>query len=117
MHNLTLEKKYSMEVFQEASEKIGLDLEDYLEILEEFMTSSISDVEKLCAGTEDNNFSFIAEAAHSLKGAAGNMSLTDIQSWAMEAEKLGKESNTSGMQQLIEKIKASISSINSLLNS
>jgi len=102
---------YTKDKFEKAADKVGLDLEDYMEILGEFITSALDDTSKLQEAIVAKNFGSIAKAAHSLKGAAGNMSLHNIQEWATKVEDIGKQNRIDGMEDLILNIEQSIQDI------
>ncbi len=102
---------YTLEHFKESAESIGLDLDEYMEILNEFVLSALSDIQKLYKSIENKDYSSLAYAAHSLKGSAGNMNLRDIQGWALEAEDLGKSSKMDGLEVLVKRIEKSIYSL------
>jgi len=106
---------YTKNKFEEAAEKVGLGLEDYMEILSEFITSALDDTVKLQEAVAAQNFDSIGKAAHSLKGAAGNMSLYDIQEWATKLEDIGKHNSIDGMDALIVNIEQSIQGIKDVL--
>ncbi len=59
--------------FKHLASNIGIDEEDYMELVELFITTTLSDLEKIKQGFLENCPEDAAAAAHSIKGAAGNM--------------------------------------------
>jgi HPt (histidine-containing phosphotransfer) domain-containing protein len=59
--------------FKHLASKIGFDEEDFMELVELFITTTLSDLEKIKQGVSTNHPEDAAAASHSIKGAAGNM--------------------------------------------
>lgn len=59
--------------FKHLASKIGIDEEDFMELVELFITTTLSDLEKIKQGVLKNSPEDAAAASHSIKGAAGNM--------------------------------------------
>jgi HPt (histidine-containing phosphotransfer) domain-containing protein len=60
------------------SEKLGLEEDEYLELVELFIETSKSDLKNLQSAINNKNIEMIAGIAHSLKGAAMNLGLDDF---------------------------------------
>ncbi|MBU0973257.1 MAG: Hpt domain-containing protein [Proteobacteria bacterium] len=58
--------------------KIGIDEEEFMELAELFITTTLSDLDKIKQGVSKNRPVDAATAAHSIKGAAGNMGFDAI---------------------------------------
>ncbi len=72
--------------FKELAENLGMTEEDYLEIVELFVETGISDLDKLNSAVKKGDKEGAANAAHSLKGAAGNLGFTDLYEAAKMVE-------------------------------
>ncbi|MCP3939976.1 MAG: Hpt domain-containing protein [Desulfobacteraceae bacterium] len=64
--------------FKHLASKIGLDDEDFMELVELFITTTLSDLEKIKQGVAANRIEDVVASSHSIKGAAGNMGFDDI---------------------------------------
>lgn len=101
--------------FKEMAETLGLEEEEYLELVELFIDTGTAEFERLKSALSTSDFDQMTLGAHTLKGAAGNLGLSDIQTIASHIEKLAAARNPDGldeaMQTLGEKfshIKASV---------
>ena len=101
--------------FKKLSRNLGLDEEDFIELVELFTTTAPTDIGKLRAAIETGNSQMAVEAAHSLKGASGNLGFEEFSSIAGEAERKGRSGdigNLSGiaskLSENLERIKAHI---------
>jgi HPt (histidine-containing phosphotransfer) domain-containing protein len=72
--------------FKELGENLGLEEEEYLELLELFVDTSASDLERLRTAITLGDLDQATKAAHSLKGAAGNLGLTELFETAKKVE-------------------------------
>jgi len=68
------------------AENLGLEEAEYLELLELFIETGVSDLDKLQSAISAGDSEQARGAAHSLKGAAGNMGLMEIYNLAKEIE-------------------------------
>jgi HPt (histidine-containing phosphotransfer) domain-containing protein len=94
--------------FKELAENIGLEEQEYLELIELFIETGMSDLGKLQSAIEQGNAEEAANAAHSIKGAAGSLGLMEIYEVARKIEKEGRndrlEETAQDAQQLKEKL-------------
>ena len=77
--------------FKELGSRLGIDEEDFMELVELFVTTSLGDIDKIKAGMSGNTPADAAAAAHSIKGAAGNMGFDSIFELAKEMEMKAKQ--------------------------
>ena len=73
--------------FKELSEKLGLEEDEYIEIIELFIETGMSDLEKLKSSIESANTEKTAKIVHSIKGAALNLGLMEFFEIAQGIEK------------------------------
>ncbi len=59
-------------------ENLGLEEDEFLEIVEIFIDTADEDIEKLVAANVSKNIEAVSEAAHSLKGSAGNLGFSEL---------------------------------------
>ena len=72
--------------FKYFAAKIGIDEEDFIELVELFVTTTVSDLAKIKQGVLVNHTQDAAAAAHSIKGAAGNMGFENMSALAQKME-------------------------------
>lgn len=86
--------------------KLGFGLEDFVELVRLLITTSQSElltVEKeLAAGSSTG----VSRAAHSIKGAAGNLGFMHVADLAREMETLANQENAGCMDKIKEKAAA-----------
>ena len=76
---------------EELSANLGLEKDEYVELLEIMLDSGLQDVERLKRATGSGDSEEAAKAAHSLKGAAANLGLLALSEVAKEMEQKAKE--------------------------
>nr|MBF0221090.1 Hpt domain-containing protein [Desulfobulbaceae bacterium] len=81
-----------------AFEQSGEDRELLLELLGLLKSSSLSDLEKIKVGLADGDGDAVADAAHSIKGAAASLGVEGLRGVAYDIEKKGR----AGLQADIE---------------
>ncbi len=74
--------------FKAMASNLGIDEADFIELAELLVITSLSDLAALEQGLAQGSKEPIAHAAHSIKGAAGNLGFTDIAAIAAEMETL-----------------------------
>jgi len=72
--------------FKELAENLGLEEEEYLELIELFIETGMSDLGTLSSAIKEKNAEKAANAAHSLKGATSNLGLMELYEAAMKIE-------------------------------
>lgn len=82
--------------FEGPASRLGIDKEDFLELVGLFITTTQSDMDKIRRGMKDNAPSDAAAAAHSIKGAAGNLGFDDMAVLAKKMEFRAKEDRLDG---------------------
>ena len=70
--------------FKELAENVGVEEEEYLELIELFIETGMSDLDTLYSAIKEKNAEKAANAAHSLKGAASNLGLMELYEAAMK---------------------------------
>jgi len=83
--------------FEELASRLGIDTEDFIELVELFITTTRSDMDKIRGAMDGNKPSDAAAAAHSIKGAA-NLGYEDMADIAQEMETLGKDGSLEGFE-------------------
>lgn len=82
--------------FEALASRLGIDMEDFLELVELFYTTCQADMEKIRTSIRDNSPAAAAAAAHSIKGAAGNLGFEEMAALAQKMEFQGKADSLEG---------------------
>ena len=89
-----------------AAEGLGLDEDEFMEIVELFIDTARSDIDKLQEGFENSDAEKAANAAHSLKGASGTLGFMDISDIAKKAEEDAKNRDLDKLADSVSKLNA-----------
>ena len=89
--------------FKELAENLGLEEEEYLELIELFVETGVSDLDELLSAVEEKDPEKAANAAHSIKGAAGNLGLMDLHE---TAGKIEAEARGGALEGVVESVQA-----------
>ena len=101
---------------KELGENLGLELDEFVEIVELFVSTADSDIEKIRDALATNDSYKAQEAAHSLKGSAGNLGFMEISNIALEAEQKARENNLDGFSDMINEITAKLDEVKKQLS-
>jgi HPt (histidine-containing phosphotransfer) domain-containing protein len=71
---------------EELAENLGLEEEEFLELIDLFIETSMSDLKDLQSAIESGKAENAVKAAHSIKGAAANLGLSEISEVAKKIE-------------------------------
>ena len=91
--------------FKQFAETLGLDEEEFMELAELFLDTCASDLDKMTAAVIDVNPEEVSKAAHSIKGAAGNLGFKELSDIAKEIEHNAQEGNLNGTPENVEALK------------
>ncbi len=72
--------------FKDLASRLGIDEDDFIELVELFVTTTLSDIEKIKKGVREGNSPGAAAASHSIKGAAGNLGFDELFFLAKDME-------------------------------
>ncbi|MFZ0450094.1 MAG: Hpt domain-containing protein [Desulfatiglandaceae bacterium] len=97
------------------AEGLGLEEEEYMEILELLVDSGIADIVSLEAAAGNNDAEEAVKAAHSLKGAAANMGLVELSEIAKVIEFKAREQDLTDMEENIKLLKVEFEPIVALV--
>ena len=102
--------------FKELGANLGLDEDEYRELVELFVETGSADYERLQSALAVNDLDQILRCAHTIKGAAGNLGLTDIQEVAARIEKGAGDHHLEGMQDDIQTLASQMQAVNAFIN-
>lgn len=97
--------------FKELGSRLGIDEEDFIELVELFVTTSLSDIEKIKNGITQNKPDDVAAASHSIKGASGNMGFDDIFTLAKDMEMQAKKGSLENFDSYIKDLEAGVNAL------
>lgn len=82
--------------FKSLGENLGLEEEEFVEIVELFVDTAHNDFKKIKNAIDKKDYKALAESSHSLKGAAGNLGFRDISGSAEVIEKIARSGEIDG---------------------
>ncbi|MBU1169920.1 MAG: Hpt domain-containing protein [Proteobacteria bacterium] len=97
--------------FKALGESLGLEEDEFIEIVEIFVETAVSDIKKLECALPSNDFAAVSDAAHSLKGSAGNLGFMDISRLSATIEDKARKNNITGLAPAIIELTALITGI------
>ena len=83
--------------FKALARVVGLDEEEYLDYIKLFIQVSKSDLDKLLRAIEEGCAEKVAAAAHSIRGASGNLGLAILHETANQIEEKGRQGILEGV--------------------
>ena len=92
-------------------ESLGLDEEEFIEIVEIFLESAASDIKRLEDAIIAKNSEALSEAAHSLKGSAGNLGFMEISKLSANIEDQARKDNITDLASSIPVLASLINGI------
>jgi HPt (histidine-containing phosphotransfer) domain-containing protein len=101
-------KSYSEEDnmdFKVLADRLGLEVDEYKELIALFIETGRNDLKVLEDALRNNDAPMVVERSHSLKGAAGNLGLTEIYENAKEIENRSRDNNFEGIENYMKMIK------------
>ena len=92
--------------------RLGIGEEDFLELIDLFVTTSLADIEKVRQALAAGSSADAAAAAHSVKGAAGNLGLDDMYNLAKDMEMQAKGGSLDGFEALTASLEQQVKALN-----
>jgi HPt (histidine-containing phosphotransfer) domain-containing protein len=100
---------------RELAENIGLEEDEYLELVELFVETGMSDMNNLQSALDEGNAEEVAGASHSLKGASGNLGFMELFEVAKEINDEAREGRLDGIAESAEVLKEKLNAIAGLI--
>jgi HPt (histidine-containing phosphotransfer) domain-containing protein len=98
------QKKGDIMDFKELGENLGLEEDEYMELVELLVDTGKVDVQKLKTAIEQGDSDEAGNAAHSLKGASGNLGIMNIFEVAKQCEEAARNHLMEDLTPLVKKI-------------
>ena len=102
--------------FKEMGANLGLDEDEYRELIDLFIMSGGNDFENLQAALAAGDTETVMRRAHTIKGAAGNLGLKDVSAVAKVIEDRAMKKNLTGLDQTVQMLKCQFEIIRSFVN-
>jgi HPt (histidine-containing phosphotransfer) domain-containing protein len=103
--------------FKELAGKLGLEKDEFIELLRLFMTTGRTDLDRIQAAIDEDNAERVFAAAHSIKGASENLGFPEISSIAREVEHNARKHVLQGSADAVVKIREQLAAIERMLPS
>ncbi len=91
-----------MNGMEEKAAELGLEPDDYRELLELFGEAGRSDLEKLRTAVSSGDARAVEEASHSFKGASGNLGFEELHELAADIVRRARSGDMEGIDKLTE---------------
>lgn len=98
--------------YKDLAANLGFDEDDLIELVELFVTTSLSDIDKIRKSVLDSNPEGAAMASHSIKGAAGNLGFDEISGLARNMEMQAKKGSLDNFEALVAELEERVRSLN-----
>ncbi|MEJ2154648.1 MAG: Hpt domain-containing protein [Desulfobacteraceae bacterium] len=103
--------------FQELADNLGLEVDEYRELIELFIDTGSADFQKIQDGMAGNDSEQVMRSAHTIKGAAGNLGLMDVSETAKTIEEGATQNQLDGLVTAMETLKAQFKAIETFVAS
>lgn len=97
--------------FKELAENLGLDEDEFLELVDLYLETCSTDIVKLESAVHQSNIQRVVELSHSLKGSSGNLGFMDIFEVAKGIEERARNDVIAGAESSVQSIKEMIEQI------
>ncbi len=91
--------------FRDMAGRIGFSEEEFQELVELFLESSLSELDHIRAAAESSDFETMALSAHSLRGAAINLGFQEVHDLAKTIEGNARAREMNGTIEAADKIR------------
>ena len=97
------------------AQDLGLENDEFLEVAELYVEVCASDIHKLQTAIDDQNAGLAADAAHSIKGASGNLGFTKAQAAAEKIEFQARQGRLAGIAAIAAELKRELDKVKILV--
>jgi len=101
--------------FKELGANLGLEEDEYRELIELFVMSGNADFESLQTGLAEGDADKVMRCAHTIKGASGNLGLADVSDVAKSIEERAMNNELDGLAQTVQTLKSQFEIIQSFV--
>jgi HPt (histidine-containing phosphotransfer) domain-containing protein len=93
------------------ADNLGLDEEEYLELIDLFLETGMTDLDTLESAIREADADLLARTAHSLKGASANLGLTDFSEVAKGIELQARDTRVQGAAAMVQQLRSKMDDI------
>ena len=97
------------------AENLGLEEDEYLELADLLVDTGMVDLNKIESAIKEGDTDTAAKAAHSIKGASGNLGIMDIYELAKTMEAELRNNNVASASNQMKEIKEKLESLAKLV--
>lgn len=97
--------------FIELAENLGLEEDEFLELVELYIETCSADLAKLESAVQQSNIKEVAELSHSIKGSSGNLGFMNVFEMAKEIEEKARNHIIEGAVSSVQSIKEIVKQI------
>jgi HPt (histidine-containing phosphotransfer) domain-containing protein len=97
--------------FKELAENLGLEEDEYRELIDLFIQSGGGDLQKVVEGVAAGDADQVMRAAHTIKGAAGNLGLVDVSAAAKVIEARATNNQLNDLTQAVHTLEEQFQAI------
>ena len=101
---------------KELSENLGLEEDEYMEMLDLFLTSGGADLSRIEQALKEANAKLVHEAAHSLKGSSGSLCLDSIFEIARAIDDKARQGILAGLDELVPRLRRAYDELATAVN-
>lgn len=98
------------------AENLGLEEDEFLELVELFIETGTADFKKIEAGMAEHDADQVMRSAHTIKGAAGNLGFMEISDAAKLIEENAGNNILEGLDQAVSTLRSHFQSITAFVN-
>jgi histidine phosphotransfer protein HptB len=101
--------------FQKLAENLGLEEDEYRELVELFLETGEADFRKIESSLANHDADQVMRSAHTIKGAAGNLGFTEISDLARLIEENAGNNTLEDLDQAVSTLRSHFESITALV--
>jgi HPt (histidine-containing phosphotransfer) domain-containing protein len=102
--------------FQELADNLGLEVDEYRELIELFIDTGTADFQKIQAALAGGNSDQVMRSAHTIKGAAGNLGLMDVSETARSIEDNASKNQLDSISTAVQILKTQFEAIEAFVH-
>jgi HPt (histidine-containing phosphotransfer) domain-containing protein len=102
--------------FQELAENLGLEVDEYRELIELFIDTGSADYQTIQEALAGNNSEQVMRSAHTIKGAAGNLGLMDVSETAKNIEDCASKNQLDSIRTAVQILKTQFDAIEAFVH-
>ncbi|MCD4718707.1 MAG: Hpt domain-containing protein [Desulfobacula sp.] len=100
--------------FKDLASRLGFDEDDFKELVELFITTTLSDIDKIKKSVRQGNSQDAAAASNSIKGASGNLGFDDMFTLAKDMEMQARQGSLDNFAAYITDLENRVNALNNI---